>query len=117
MVETIPLEEIFLIQLFLVSATKRFPFSSNTIPVGEENCDFDDSPSFEPSSCGIPASVVTIPFEEIFRITWFIQSDTKRFPLRSIQIPSGELNNDCSLIPSEYPSFPGIPANVETSPS
>ena len=61
---------------FPVSATYNTPFEFKTIPLGWLNQALLPDPSNKPAIPGRPASVVTIPFAEILRISEFPVSAT-----------------------------------------
>ena len=65
----------------------------------------------------VPASVVTSPAGEFFRMVRLLLSLTKRLPFRSMAKPSGELNRAATPEPSALPGWPAAPAKIVTKPA
>src|SRR5580698_9080674 len=92
MVVTAPAVEIRRIVLFAPSATMRFPAPSNASPDGPLNCAPAPVPSWLPLTPGVPAKVVTVPSDAIFRMVLLPESETKIFPDPSTAVHEGLLN-------------------------
>ena len=98
---------------------KRFPEVSKATPVGLFNSaevagppSPEKPPVYKPE-IPLPATVVTIPLVDTFRIRLPPASATKRFPEASTATPSGIINAEVAGPPSPAPvGATPLPANV-----
>jgi len=89
MVVTSPFLSIFRILLFFVSATNSSPSTVAQIPQGSLNLACMPCPSVSPISSAFPATVLTIPSADIFRMVWLYRSATYILPAPSDAILCG----------------------------
>ena len=87
------------------------------MPAGELNQAALPSPSRLPRLDAEPATVVTTPAGEIFRIVALPVSATYRLPAESAERPPGWLNLASLAAPSCEPTEPAEPASVVTWPA
>src|ERR1035441_6872004 len=107
------------IRLFWASAKKTFPELSTATPRGLfRDAETAGPPSPEKPAAPLPASVVTMPPADTFRIRLLQVSPMKMFPDASMAIAEG-VHNDAEVAGPPSPEKPAIqlPATVAIAPS
>src|ERR1041384_7417233 len=102
--------------LALRSVTKAWPLGATASPSGSSNVAAAPGPSVVPLAPGEPASVVTTPADEIWRIVALPASLTQIVPPTPRAGGAGLPNRGLVPGPSTRPA-PSRPASVETFPA